>query len=79
MAIHNSGNSKECQQLFMQDGYQPSMVKRGYQPSQQKFGYQPSEIKVNSSSPYNPFSNQTTPIVMTQPSQSTNSQSTPQK
>ena len=79
MSTHNSDGLQRGQRQSMQEGYQPSLVKRGYQPSQQDFGYQSSEIKVNSSSSYNPFSNQTTPIVMTQPSQPTSSQSAPQK
>lgn len=71
--------NKEHQPRCMQDGYQPKIERRGYQPSSMVEGYQPSENKVSVSSTYNPFSNQTTPIVIMNPVKDNNSQSTAQK
>lgn len=60
-------------------GYQPKYTQDGYQPSSMFEGYQPSENKVNVSSVNNPFSNQTTPIVIMKPVESNSNQLPTQK
>ena len=79
MKENNNKFIKGYQPRCTQDGYQPKMEKRGYQLSSMFEGYQPSENKVNVSSANNPFSNQTTPIVMMKPAEGNNSQSSAQK
>lgn len=83
--IRNNHRSYEGKMSrWVQDGYQPQIMKRGYQPSLLEGGYQPSVGNVNVSSPStciscNPFSNHTTPIVMMQPTKENNVQLSPKK
>ncbi|WP_143188176.1 hypothetical protein [Selenomonas ruminantium] len=80
MKRNYDADSKEPQQRFTQDGYQPCRFRKGYQPMEFRNGYQPTKNQIGVSLHNNPFSNShVIPVKTIKTSGENNSQSTTKK